>query len=141
MRYLKKKNEQSKKSRRVLLFIVMAVMGGLMMTNPGFANPEMVMEPESGVLEFLGLKKNKKKKDAFTCKTKKRPNIYSSNPPGTKSRSKLYTHSISRKKVKNDNQTVFSATKSRYNLFGKKKSDKKSDKSIFGGRKSKKQAK
>jgi len=40
----------------------------------------------------------KKNKDAFSGKSKKGPNIFSSKPPRGKSKSKLYGHSISKKK-------------------------------------------
>ena len=79
-----------------------------------------------------------KKRDAFAGKSKKGPNIYSSKGPRTKSRSKLYGHSISKKKLKNKNKSVFSSKKRKYkslNAKPKGKGDKES-KSATGGRKS-----
>jgi hypothetical protein len=84
------------------------------------------MEANSSTVELFEDKK--KKGDAFAKKDKKKkPNIYSSKPPRTKSRSKLYMHAMSKKKVKKTNQPVFSSTKPRYNLFkDQKKANKKS---------------
>ena len=114
MRHLKKQSKQSKAINRIFLplAIIIAV---FMLSPPSYANPE----PE----EIFGLGKNKKKKDPFSKKVDKKkhkPNIYSSRPLRTKSRSKLYVHSISRKKVKKTNQSVFSASKPRYNITGAK---------------------
>jgi len=55
-----------------------------------------------------------KHKDAFSGKHKKGPNIYSSKPPRTKSKSKLYKHSISKKAIKKNKGSVFSTKKRRY---------------------------
>ncbi|PJA10036.1 MAG: hypothetical protein COX70_00030 [Flavobacteriales bacterium CG_4_10_14_0_2_um_filter_32_8] len=76
--------------------------------------------------------------DSFSGKTKKGPNVYSSKPPRTKSRSKLYSHSISEKKLQKKNKSVFSSTKRRYksvNASPKEGGD-KGAKSSVGGRKS-----
>ena len=101
------------------------------------------MEPESRVIGLTGDKKKKKKKqgDCFATKNKKKkPNIYSSRPPRTKSRSKLYMHAMSKKKVKKTNQSTFSYTKSRYNLFkGQKKANRKSRKENNGRKKEQEQ--
>jgi len=71
-------------------------------------------------------------------KAKKGPNIYSSAPPKTKSRSKLYMHAMSKKRVKNmTNPSVFSATKSRYNLINTKE-EKRKAKAANRGRKAEK---
>ena len=79
-----------------------------------------------------------KKRDAFSGKSKKGPNIYSSKAPRTKSRSKLYGHSISKKKLKRKNKSVFSSSKSRYKSVNSKPKGKgdKGAKSSSGGRKS-----
>ena len=94
MRHLKKQSKQSKAINRI--FLPLAIIIAVFMLSPSsYANPE----PE----EIFGLGKNKKKKDPFSKKVDKKkhkPNIYSSRPLRTKSRSKLYVHSISRKKVK-----------------------------------------
>jgi hypothetical protein len=82
---------------------------------------------------------SRKKGDAFAGKSKKGPNIYSSKPPRTKSRSKLYGHSISRKKAKNKNKSMFSSSKRRYKSTINSKSKGKGDKGApgaSGGRKS-----
>ncbi len=79
-----------------------------------------------------------RKGDSFSGKSKKGPNIYSSKPPRTKSRSKLYGHSISKKKLRRKNKSVFSSTKRRYksvNTKPKSKGDKGANPST-GGRKS-----
>ena len=58
-----------------------------------------------------------KSRDAFAGKSKKGPNIYSSKPPKTKSRSKLYAHSISKKKLNRKRRGgSFNAKKSRYKI-------------------------
>lgn len=81
-----------------------------------------------------GHKKGKKsKKDAFAKKSKKRPNIYSSNPPLTKSKSKLYQHSVAKKKTKKTQKGVFSSSKNRYNLIDEK-AVKKAGKASNNGR-------
>ncbi|PCJ26184.1 MAG: hypothetical protein COA97_06460 [Flavobacteriales bacterium] len=79
-----------------------------------------------------------KKRDAFSGKSKKGPNIYSSKPPRGKSRSKLYGHSISKKRLKKKNKSVFSSTKRRYKSLNSKPKGKgdKGAKSSSGGRKS-----
>jgi len=79
-----------------------------------------------------------KHRDAFSGKSKKGPNIKSSKKPRTKSKSKLYQHSISRKPVKFKNQSVFSSKKRRYKsaTAKPKSSDKNSAKTSSGGRKS-----
>lgn len=77
-------------------------------------------------------------KDAFSGKSKKGPNIYSSKPPKGNSRSKMYGHSISKKKRKNKGGPGFSATKSKYKSTVNAKPS-KADKSVpgsSGGRKS-----
>lgn len=81
---------------------------------------------------------NGRKGDSFSGKSKKGPNIYSSKPPRTKSRSKLYGHSISKKKLRKKNKSEFSATKSRYKSINSKPKGKgdKGAKSSSGGRKS-----
>ena len=79
----------------------------------------------------------KRKRDAFSGKSKKGPNIYSSKPPRGKSRSKLYGHSISKKKLKRKNKSVFSSKKRKYKSVNAKPS--KGDKGApgsSGGRKS-----
>jgi len=73
----------------------------------------------------------------FKSSSKKGPNIYSSKHPRTKSKSKLYTHSISRKKTKTRG-SVFSSKKSKYksSLGGGSSSRNRGGKSSSGGRKS-----
>jgi hypothetical protein len=80
----------------------------------------------------------KKKKDAFAGKSKKGPNIYSSKPPKGKSRSKLYGHSVSKKKRKNKGAKGFSSTKGRYKstVGAKPKKGDKGAPGSSGGRKS-----
>ncbi len=79
-----------------------------------------------------------KHRDAFSGKSKKGPNIKSTKKPRTKSKSKLYQHSISRKPVKLKNNSVFSSKKRRYKSATAKPkgSDKNSSKTSSGGRKS-----
>ncbi|MCB0380083.1 MAG: hypothetical protein KDD29_06575 [Flavobacteriales bacterium] len=79
-----------------------------------------------------------KHRDAFSGKNKKGPNITSTKKPRTKSKAKLYSHSISKKPVKLKNQSVFSSKKRRYkSAVAKPKSkDKNSAGSSGGGRKS-----
>ena len=74
----------------------------------------------------------------FKSQSKKGPNIYSSKPPRTKSRSKLYGHSISRKRMKGKKGPIFSSKKKRYGSVtsGSKGGKNKEDKSSKGGRKS-----
>ncbi len=73
----------------------------------------------------------------FKSESKKGPNIYSSKGPRTKSRTKKYSHSVSKKKAKRKN-AVFSAKKKRYGstVSGAKGSKEKGGKSSSGGRKS-----
>lgn len=100
------------------------------------------MDPESSIFGLFGDKKKKRKKgDPFAKKNKKKkPNIYSSRPPRTKSRSKLYMHAMSKKKVKKTNQSTFSYTTPRYNLFkGQKKRNKKNRRENNGRKKEEKQ--
>lgn len=79
-----------------------------------------------------------KSRDAFSGKSKKGPNVYSSKPPRTKSRSKLYGHSITKKRLKKKNKAVFSSSKRRYKSVNSKPKGKgdKGAKSSSGGRKS-----
>lgn len=79
-----------------------------------------------------------KHRDAFSGKSKKGPNIKSTKKPRTKSKSKLYQHSISRKPVKFRNNSTFSSSKRRYKsaTAKPKSSDKNSSKTSSGGRKS-----
>jgi hypothetical protein len=74
----------------------------------------------------------------FKSQSKKGPNVYSSKPPRTKSRSKLYGHSVSRKKIKGKKGSIFSSKKKRYGSFtgGSNGGKNKGDKSSKGGRKS-----
>jgi len=74
----------------------------------------------------------------FTSSSKKGPNIYSSKPPLTKSRSKLYVHSISKKRIKGKKRPIFSSKKKRYKstVSGPKGSKDKGAKESSGGRKS-----
>ena len=76
--------------------------------------------------------------DAFKRKSKKGPNIYSSKPPRTQSQSKLYVHSISKKRLKKKNKSVFSSKKRRYKFINAKPKGKGDGgaKSSKGGRKS-----
>ncbi|MCB0403012.1 MAG: hypothetical protein KDD41_13070 [Flavobacteriales bacterium] len=80
-----------------------------------------------------------KHRDAFAGKSKKGPNIYSSKPPKTKSRSKLYAHSISKKKLSKKRRQAgnFNSKKSRYKIPNlKSKGDgTSSPNSSSGGRK------
>lgn len=73
----------------------------------------------------------------FKSESKKGPNIYSSKGPRSKSRTKRYGHSISKKKSKRKN-SVFSASKKRYgsSVSGAKGGKEKGGKSSSGGRKS-----
>lgn len=79
-----------------------------------------------------------KHRDAFSRKSKKGPNIKSSKRPRTKSKSKLYQHSVSKKPIKLKNQSIFSSKKRRYKsaTAKPKSSDKNSSKTSSGGRKS-----
>jgi hypothetical protein len=79
----------------------------------------------------------RKNRDAFSGKSKKGPNIYSSKPPRGKSKSKLYGHSISKKKGRKKSKGGFSSTKRKYKSVNSKPS--KGDKGApgsSGGRKS-----
>jgi len=75
--------------------------------------------------------------DAFKSKSKKGPNIYSSKGTRSKSRTKRYGHSISKKKSKRKN-AIFSSKKKRYGstVGGSKGGKEKAGKSSSGGRKS-----
>jgi len=124
-------------------FILLLGMSNLKATEyASLAEPEEVpsyilegMEPETTVLGLFGDKKKKRKKgDPFAKKCKKKPNITCSRPPRTKSRSKLYMHAMSRKKVKNSKQSAFSNSKPRYNLFKANKKKKKDNKKENRGR-------
>lgn len=87
----------------------------------------------------FGLGSCKSGSPLFKSASKKGPNIYSSKPPLTKSRSKLYAHSISRKKIKGKKRPLFSSKKKRYKatVAGPKGSGKdKGAKESSGGRKS-----
>jgi hypothetical protein len=80
---------------------------------------------------------NKRKKDAFTSKSKKGPNIYSSKPPKGNSKSKLYGHSISKKKTRKRKSSIFSSTRKKYKTANVKSSKgSRSAGSSSGGRKS-----
>jgi len=78
------------------------------------------------------------RRDAFAGKSKKGPNIKSSKPPRTKSRSKLYAHSVSRKKIKGRSGSSFSSKKRRYKMVNAKPKGKGSSapSGSSGGRKS-----
>jgi len=73
----------------------------------------------------------------FKSESKKGPNIYSSKGPRSKSRTKRYGHSISKKKSKRKN-AIFSGKKKRYGstVSGAKGGKEKGGKSSSGGRKS-----
>lgn len=77
-------------------------------------------------------------RDSFSGKSKKGPNIYSSKPPRTKSKSKLYTHSVSRKKLKKSRGSSFSSKKRRYKMINAKPKGKgdSAPSGSSGGRKS-----
>jgi len=77
------------------------------------------------------------KSSLFKSESKKGPNIYSSKGPRTKSRTKRYSHSVSKKKAKRKNAT-FSPKKKRYgaSVSGAKGGKEKGGKSSSGGRKS-----
>jgi len=74
----------------------------------------------------------------FSSESKKGPNIYSSKGPKTKSRTKLYAHSVSKKKIKGSKNQTFSSKKKKYGktVGGSKGSKNKGAKSSEGGRKS-----
>ena len=69
---------------------------------------------------IFGHKKRSGKKGGHSCNAnKKEPNIYSANPPKFKTKGDQYTFLMaSRKKMKNNNNSVFSYTKKRYNISG-----------------------
>lgn len=77
-------------------------------------------------------------RDSFSGKSKKGPNIYSSKPPRTKSKSKLYSHSVSRKKLRKKRGSSFSSKKRRYKMINAKPKGKGSSApgGSSGGRKS-----
>lgn len=77
-------------------------------------------------------------KDSFSGKSKKGPNVYSSKPPRTKSKSKLYSHSVSKKRLKKNNGSGFSSSKRRYKSVNTKPKGKGTvaPNSSSGGRKS-----
>lgn len=79
-----------------------------------------------------------KHRDAFSGKSKKGPNIKSSKKPRTKSKAKLYQHSVSKKPIKLKHNSVFSSKKRRYKsaTAKPKSSDKNKAKTSSGGRKS-----
>ncbi|PCI94378.1 MAG: hypothetical protein COB15_14385 [Flavobacteriales bacterium] len=88
--------------------------------------------------QFWKKKGGSSKKDAFSGKSKKGPNIYSSKPPRGKSRSKLYGHSVSKKRLKKKSGPGFSSTKGRYKstVNSKPKKGGKGTSGSSGGRKS-----
>jgi len=62
-----------------------------------------------------GTYESSKHRDAFSGKSKRGPNIYSSNGPSTKSKSNYYRYSTSKKKLKKGKKKpVFSSKKRRY---------------------------
>ena len=73
----------------------------------------------------------------FSSESKKGPNIYSAKGTKSKSRTKRYGHSVSKKKSKRKNAT-FSSKKKRYGstVSGAKGGKEKGGKSSSGGRKS-----
>jgi hypothetical protein len=82
-----------------------------------------------------------KHRDAFSGKRKKGPNVESSGGPRTKSKSKLYRHSVSKKSLKGKKkQPVFSSKKRRYKsaTSAPKGKDKDKSRKSSGGRKSNK---
>ena len=77
-----------------------------------------------------------KSKDAFTGKSKKGPNVYSSGSR-SKSKAKSYRSSVSKKQLKRKNKSVFSSKKRRYKFVNSKPSKgDQGSKSSKGGRKS-----
>jgi len=78
-----------------------------------------------------------KNKDSFSGKSKKGPNVYSSKPPRGASKGKLYGHSISKKKIRKNRNSIFSSSKRRYKSVNAKpgKGDKGAS-GASGGRKS-----
>lgn len=91
-----------------------------------------------GLIFIFSLSSCGKGDNLFKSSSKKGPNIYSSKAPKTKSRSKLYAHSVSRKKIKGKKVSFFNANKKRYGSFtsGSSGGKNKGAKSSEGGRKS-----
>ncbi|MGE0562077.1 MAG: hypothetical protein AB7O47_09690 [Flavobacteriales bacterium] len=79
-----------------------------------------------------------KNKDAFKGKNKKGPNVNSPGSPKSKSKSKMYQHSVSKKPVKLKNNSEFSSSKRRYKsaTAKPKNSEKNGSSTSSGGRKS-----
>jgi hypothetical protein len=78
-----------------------------------------------------------KSKDAFAGKSKKGPNVYSSKPPKGSSKGKLYGHSISKKKVRKNRNSIFSSSKRKYkSVKGKSSKGGNGAPGSSGGRKS-----
>lgn len=128
MSYLQKRNKYKKNTISLLLPVALLLIAGLFAAPQAFAK-----EPEG----LFGNKKKKSKKDPYSCKSKKGPNIVCSKPPRTKSRSKLYMHAMSKKSVSGvTKQTPFSYTQPRYNLFGDDKKNQKTSKKEDRGRQS-----
>jgi len=71
----------------------------------------------------------------FKSESKKGPNIYSSKGPRSKSKTRRYGHSISKKKTKRKND-VFSSKKKRFGSTVSSAKGGKGGKSSSGGRKS-----
>ena len=110
---------QPQKSRINIFQIAVFLVTGFMLMSFSYISPtKMAAKSEFGLFGDKN-KSKKNKKDPYACKAKT-PNIYSSNPPRTKSRSNLYMHAMAKKRVKKTNQSVFSATKSRYNVVDTK---------------------
>jgi len=85
--------------------------------------------------------KSRAKRDAFSGKSKKGPNVKTSKQPRFKRKNKKnnYKHSVSVKKIKGRKQPIFSSKKKRYKSINSKpkgKSSSSSSKSSKGGRKS-----
>ncbi len=91
-----------------------------------------------GLIFVFSISSCKSGNSLFTSQSKKGPNIYSSKPPRSKSRGKLYAHSVSKKKIKGKKGSIFSSKKKRYGSFtsGSSGGKDKGDKSSKGGRKS-----
>lgn len=79
-----------------------------------------------------------KNRDAFRGKNKKGPNINSPGSPKSKSKSKMYQHSVSKKPVKIKHNSEFSSSKRRYKsaTAKPKNSGKDGSQTSSGGRKS-----
>ncbi|MBI2281534.1 MAG: hypothetical protein HYU68_12730 [Bacteroidetes bacterium] len=77
-------------------------------------------------------------KDSFRGKNKKGPNVKSPGSPKSKSKSKLYQQSTSKKNIKLKNNSEFSSSKRRYKsaTAKPKNSDKNGSQTSSGGRKS-----